>query len=184
MHKIRKKMAILAVLLIAPLLLGSRHSGPAYDRHARESLDAFAQEFAKKHQLKFLNTGVGSLADAKEGIWIINFVSNQTLTIEEARLFAADLTYQLLYKVYHDRLFINYCKISAPFHKSADMREEYVGFRLAFWDQNTNRPLYPCVAQIRLADGNLYYHYANPNTQALQEPLVESLAALELPLYR
>jgi hypothetical protein len=175
---------IIPILLVTPFLMGATHEGPAYDTRPRNALDAFAKDLAKKHRLEFLNSGLGSLADAREGIWAINLVSGQKLTLEQARKFAADLSYQLLYKIYQDPLFAQYCKKAAYMHKSAELKDEYVGFRLAFWDENTNRPLYPFIAQIRLADGNLYYHYADPKTQALQEPIVESLTSLELPNYQ
>jgi hypothetical protein len=172
----------MGVLLV--VVMGFKHMGPAYDTRARNALDLFAKEFAKKHSLIFLNSGVCSLADAKEAIWVISLTSSQKVTLEEGRALAADLTYQLLYQVFHNPLYAHYCQKAAYLRRSADVKETFVGFRLAFWDQNTDRPLYPYLAQIRLADGNLYYHYADPETQALQEPLVESIGSLNLPGYR
>lgn len=178
----RKKIGILILFLAFPLLISTKHIEPAYDRRLREALDIFANELAKKHKLHFLNSGV-DFSGSSKSIWAINLVSHQTLTIEEARKLAAELSYQLLYKTYHDPLFTNYFKMDRNPNVS-EMKNEYVGFRLTFWDQNTNRPLDPFVAQIRLKDGNLYYHYADPKTQVLQEPVVEPLTFLEFPNYR
>ena len=180
----RRKNGILALLLVATFLISATHVGPKFDTRPRSHLDIFAKQYAREHSLTFINTGCGSLADAKEGVWIVNLTSNQKLTIEEARQAATDLAFQLLHMVHHDPSFANYCKVSASPHSSTEIKDEYVGFQLTFWDQDTNRPLNPYIAQIRLADGNLYYHYADQYTQALQSPIVESLASLSLPNYQ
>lgn len=164
-----------AVILpcLACCLMGATHIGPKYDTRPRYALDAFGERLAKAYQLEFLNSGLGLLADAKEGIWALNLVSREQMTIEEGRQLAKAISQKLLCKVFQDPLFAQYCLKSDG--KDTTLRKEHVAFRLAFWDKDTNRPLYPYLAQIRLADGNLYYHYADPETQALQEPLVEAL---------
>lgn len=175
---------IVTFLLAINLLTSATHIGPKYDTRPRNHLDIFAKQYAVDHQLTFLNTGIGSLIDAKEGVWIINLISRQMLTIKEGRRLAADLTFQLLYKIYHDPSFANYCKVAADFYRSAELKDEYVGFSITFWDQDTNRPLDPYLAQIRLVDGNLYYYYADPKTQKLQKPVLEPLTSLNLPCYK
>jgi hypothetical protein len=172
------------MMVLTPFLLGATHVGPAYDTRPRNHLDAFSKKLAKQLQLKLLYSGTRSLVDAEQAIWTLSLTSSQKFTLEQARKLAADLTYRLLCKIYEDPSFANYCKISATKWRSEELKEEYVGFRLAFWDENVDRPLYPYVAQVRLADGNLYFYYADPQTQALQEPIVESLKSLSLPDYK
>jgi len=154
--------------------MGATHYGPAYDTRPRYALDAFAKELAREYQLEFLNSGLGALADAEQGIWALSLVSRQEITLEQGRQLATAIAHKLLDKVFTDPLFAQYCQKRNRFHKD-ELKREYVAFRLAFWDKKTNRPHYPFLAQIRLADGNLYYHYADPETQALQAPIVEIL---------
>lgn len=162
------------VPLTACFLMGATHIGPKYDTRPRYALDAFAKELARQYKLEFLNSGLGSLADAKQGIWGLSLVSRQQMTLEEGRAFANEIADKLIAQVFKDPLFAKYCQKSAPYH-GPELKKEHVAFRLAFWDKNTDRPLFPYLAQIRLADGKLYYHYANPETQALQEAIEEDL---------
>jgi hypothetical protein len=164
----------LFVPLIACCLMGATHGGPKWDRRPRYALDAFAKVLAKEHQLEFLNSGVGLIADADRAIWAISLVSRRQMTLEQGRQFATAIAHKLYRKVLNDPLFGQYCQEMSSFYSSSEVKKEYVAFRLAFWDKNTNRPLYPFLAQIRLADGNLFYHYADPETQALQPPIVEA----------
>lgn len=175
----RKIGSLLSTLL---LLIGcSEQQSP--DAPLYQSIDQFAKKWAKQHQMQFLNSSCGILSNGQNVLWDISLVSRQQLTLEEAREVAKDLTHSFLCKVYHDPLFAQDCQESFRAKGDKELREEYVGFRLAFWDQNMDRPLFPYVAQVRLADGCLFIHYADPQTQALQDPLVEPLEALKLPDY-
>lgn len=158
----------IAVLLTACFLMGATHIGPAYDTRPRYAVDIFGKALAKEYQLEFLNGGLGDLADSKQGIWALNLVSRQEMTIEQGRQLAISIACKFLDKVYKDPLFASSCQ-----KKGTSLKKEHVAFRLAFWDKNTDRPSYPFLAQIRLADGKLYYHYADPETLVLQEPIVE-----------
>lgn len=162
------------LLTVAGLLMGAKHIGPSYDTKPRYALDAFAKKLAKQHHLEFLNSGLGGLAGAKQGIWALSLVSREQMTLDEGRKLATAITRQLLHKVFTDPLFARYCQKSCR-AGSEELKPEHVAFRLAFWDENTDRPLYPYLAQVRLAEGKLYFHYADPKTQALQEPIVEDV---------
>jgi hypothetical protein len=175
----------LLLILLSPLFLDAReHTGPKYDSDTYKALDEFAIKFSKQHDLKFLQSSVGR---GKRSRWSINLTSSQAMTIEEARGLAAELTYQLLYLVFHKPCFTKHCEIKSkeqPKYYAPQPSEELVNFRLAFWDQNTNRPLFPRVALITFQDNQLSYYYADPKTQALLDPIVESLDSLKLNDYR
>lgn len=156
-------------------LLGATHLGPTYSTRPLYALDAFGKGLAKEYRLQFLNSGTGRLADAEKGIWAISLVSRQQMTLEEGRQLATAIAHTLLDKVFKDPSFARYCQETSTRHRGPELKKEYIGFRLAFWDENTNRSSYPFLAQIRLADGKLYFHYADPETQALQDPIVEAL---------
>lgn len=194
MTNFHKKISIF-IFLLAPLLMSARYNGPAYCVNASKARDKFATQFAKKHDLEFLFGALGDMADADRANWGLSLVSRKLMTIEEARKLSTELSYQFLYLMYHDPVFVEYCKTVAAEYAGhpkwaghdntcPDLKNEYIAFRLAFWDKDNNRPLYPYVAQVRLADGKLYYHYADPVTQALQDPIVESLESLNLPPYK
>ena len=58
-----------------------------------------------------------------------------------------------------------------------------IGFKIAYWDKNVERPQAPHLAEIRFIGRILYYYEADPKTQALrlvlQEPYDEAMAFLE-----
>lgn len=152
----------------------------ALDNSNYDSLDAFMKGFAKKHQLELINkTGCGA---GLHSIWGVSVASEQNMTLDEGRKLASELAYNLLYKMYHEPSFTKYC---TEWHKKCpNPINDNMTFRIAYWDKNVNRPLYPYLAQIRMEEGKLFFHYADPKTQALQEPIVETLESLNLPNYR
>ena len=58
-------------------------------------------------------------------------------------------------------------------HTEKNLSPELIGFKINFWDEKVNRFKPPYISQIRLADGQFYYHFANPETQALEPPIVQ-----------
>lgn len=162
---------------IAILFLGYVYPGPDYETKPMYQLDKLGKEFAKKHQMKFLNcSGRSYLTGSDECLWSLNLISRENMTIEEARPIVKLLTTKLLEKMYNDPLFKNFQVRSLETNKEPKyeaLTDHSMGFRLSFWDKEMNRPLYPYLAQIRLAEGKLFYHYADPKTQALLDPVVE-----------
>lgn len=167
------------ILLICWLLLCSAsYYGPEYEIKARKSLDRFGDALARQLGLYFLNSGsIEPLIGSKNCKWGLSLMCRRSLTLEEARPLANSIAHALLYQLHHNDVYANCLMETAKHHwrESPKIKDEYVGFRLAFWDANMDRPLKPYLAQIRFADGNFYYHYADPVTQALQEPIVEPI---------
>lgn len=172
-------------VLLTFLSLMSAFSLNAFPSHKEtyESIDAFANDFVKKHQLELLNkSGCG---EGKNSLWGISVVSYELMTLEEGRKLANNLAYGLLYRMYHDPVFATYKKELGMKCHSPELIDSNISFRIAFWGKHCmNRPMPPYVAQIRLEKGNLYFHYADPTTKRLLEPIVESLESLNLPDYR
>lgn len=175
----RQKFCIFLFVLASFFLFSSYKSAEEKKREIQacktcdKIMDKLGEEIACEHQLKLLHVGLGEMADAKKADWGFHFVSNQKMTIEEVRPLLAAISCQLLNCIYTDSHFSSYYQI-----RHRELNEELIAFRLAFWDEHVNRPLFPYLAQVRLADGNVYYHYADPKTQILQEPIVESLSFL------
>ncbi len=159
----------------------------SYHTNPEKSLKKEGARIAKKYDLKVIGNGFAdNIAGSKDGTWALSFTSDQPLTLEEARPIVADISYKLFHSFYHDPVYVKYysCVQKNLSFLNKTMNDDEIGFRLAFWDKDVNRPLYPYLAQVRLADSKIYYHYADPETQALQPPIVESLESLKLPDYK
>lgn len=163
----------------------SLHAIPLDNNKTYESIDAFTKEFVKQHQLELLNkSGCG---DGENSLWGVSVVSYELMTLEEGRKLAKELAWGLLYRMYHDPLFATYRKEMSVYMKNRSpcLIDGNVSFRIAFWGKHCiTRPMPPYVAQIRLENGNLYFHCADPTTKRLLEPIVESLESLNLPNYK
>lgn len=173
-------MLLCCALLSCGFLHGSKYytSESEYWMNAYVALDDFGEKLAKQFHLKFLNSGRKVLAGAQspDGEWALNFISNQSMTIEQARPMVKEMAFAVLYNMYHDPIFEVVVRTKRLPFQSTTLNDRMIGFKISFWDSNNDRPLYPALAQIRLADEHLYYHYADPKTQALQDPIVVPLS--------
>lgn len=176
-----KFITVLTLTLSCLFFCGAKHIGPRYDAENRESLDVFGETLAKKNQMRFMNSGVGTLVDSPDGTWALNFISHNQVTIDEARLMAAAMVYDTLYEMYHNPLYKTYCDVAKRETRGRDsgtLFDERIGFKVAFWDADVNRPLHPYLALIKFTDGKIYFYYADPKTQALQAPIIETIDSL------
>lgn len=159
-------------LLTMPLLASAKeYVGPAYDVNAWKSLDAFASGLSKQYGLELLNTGVGSMMDTPKVKWAISFVDHRPTTREQIRPMLIALIDQSWHKVSTDPVFLN----SMVYSREKAVVPANIGFKIAFWDANVDRPLYPYLAQVRVTGEQITYFYADPKTQALEAPIVETL---------
>lgn len=169
-----RKIAVLCVLFVCTVfsLCALEHTGPKYDTVPRYAMDRLGEELAQENRLQLITSGLGSLVDAKDAPWALGFVMREPMTIEEARPLANRLAAKLVDLIHTDASFDHYLKSSEP---GRELNGDMIVYRLAFWDQNTDRYLAPYLAEVVFKNNQLYYYYADPQTQALQEPLVEPL---------
>lgn len=177
-----KKIFKLIGTLSCIFFCSAAHYGPKYQVKTMETLDRFGINLAKKYDLTFLNSGSGILVGHEMGTWALNFTSCKNMKLEEARPLAVEMVQAVLSKMYSDPLFANYIAISSKGSKwlPKELDNTLIGFKISFWDKNVDRPLHPYLAQVRFAEGKVHYHYADPKTQALQEPIVETLNDLKI----
>ena len=169
--------------LLAPLSCffmcsASKYDCPPHEVKALQSTETLGKQIARKYEMCLLDFGNGQeLVGFLPCRWCLSLMSRKKMTIEQARPIAVEIAQSLLYQLYGNQAFqYALTKSSQAYHyMPSKPNNDMVGFRLGFWDQNMDRPLTPYVAQIRFADGKLYYHYADPGTQALLDPIIESL---------
>lgn len=141
------------------------------------------KKVARDFDLECLGFGHGQLLDVDpphpEGlgtIWAINLVDHKKLTLDEARI-------EIL-AIYDDykRLTANNPEFLSEYQIYTDamgdplFHEGKIGIKLAFWDENVDRPWPPYVAQIRVSEGTIKYFFVADETQKLGEPYIETIA--------
>lgn len=138
MNNLKKYMCLLLICLSLPLS-GQSRNGPKWEREPRNCLDRLGKKLAKAHNLRFLNSGFGSLLESKHLVLcVLNFTSQEKCTLEEAAPLVNKLAEELTDLVYNNPLFAKWCEMS-----KVELNKEIMGFKVTFWDENVDRPLIP-----------------------------------------
>lgn len=174
------RILLVLILLLNPVVLYAKfnHIGPKDCVKADHAMDCVAEKLAKTYQLQLITSSCGVLIDSKKALWARGFIARYPATIEQVRPIIADMSRTILWHLYHDPVYATAKKHTLM--NRQPLGNQLVGFKLAFWDSNMDRPLAPFLAQVKFVDGKIHYYYADPKTQALQEPLVEELEALKI----
>lgn len=169
----------LIFLVLTPLLFAGRYTGSKTQVKAYESLDKVCQQLAQQHQLNFLDLSVGDLGGNPKAQYGISFTCRKSLTIDQARPIAIDTMQRIIHRYLNDKAFYTEYLEAKQFNPAKQFDENQVAFMIVFWDVfMEKRPQHPYIAQIRYADGQIYYSYADPLSGGLQAPFTDS----DLPL--
>lgn len=144
------------------------------DYEARALLVKASLEFVKKEGLILRSEGLGSSItgdpDTERSPWALLVTSDKLMTVEEGIVLAQAYGAKLMDLMEENVLFE---RLRGHYNKGREQKmtlKNCLAFRLAFWDANVNRPLAPYLAEIRLVKGEFKCYYANPKTQALEDP--------------
>lgn len=145
-----KKLLLLLITSIAPIIGNASLPLATY-----REVDLFAYQIGRKHNLTFLNSCLHSVIGGKdcENCFGLLFTSQKSLTLDEGRVLANKLLESLL--------------------TNTLLNKDNLAFKIAFWDKEVNRPLFPYLADIRFFNSKFHYYYANPKNQALETPIIE-----------
>lgn len=154
-----------------------KYSGPKEYKRAYYAVDDFGKQIASKYNMKMLYIGEEGLVGGKKTKWSLNWINQEKVTQEKIRptiLAIHDAFWEEVKQnpAYRITLCMDY---NEDLKTDTNVNPEQIGFKITFWDENVNRQQAPYLAQVRLVDGNFKYYYADPITQALQEPIVESV---------
>lgn len=154
------------------------YEGPEFGVLPRKAIDRFGRNLALKKNLQFIKIGGREFVDNKEIGWSIHFASDQKRTIRQMRPIVLDMIDAFYTTINEDPVFKNYLieEIHTNFDAKVDthLGLNRLGFTIAFWDESVERPKRPYLAQIRVANEQIYYYYTDPETQALKDPYIET----------
>lgn len=175
MEVLKKFLFICLVLFFPSCIFGYYDTGPRWDYRPRQVLADKANSAGKEIQAKVISRGLGTLADSKTAPWGLLLISKEKITIEQLRPFVDYFITNLMDCIYENPIFANYYTENVKTFKNdtSSLGLQSLAFRIDFWDENVDRQLYPYVAEVRLADGMVYYYYANKITGALEEAVTE-----------
>ena len=150
----------------------------------------FFSKLAKKiasengQELIFSDKGLEVALEGKDLLWAFVVVDSRNMTLEEAKQLAAHMLKTILEAVRAELpLFEDYfirLNREYPERDPSHLSPRNFGFRVAFWDKNMDRPFPPYIAQIQAVDGWVSFYYADPKTQALEQPPAAKISYEEL----
>jgi hypothetical protein len=164
-------------LVITCVLLFSA-CAPRYCKEQVEmnkTLETFGKNSAKTHGMKFLF--VGDATDSQGVRYCIALQCSKPTQLDEGRQFAMNFFNEFYTMLTHDQsvtIFNQSCRQDDP-HFPETIAIEKMGFRIGYWDENTERYKPPYLAQILFADKTFHYYEADPKTQELRLIFKESL---------
>lgn len=113
-------------------------------------------------------------SEAVFGIWV---TASTKETIQSGRALAVAFTKDCLTELQNNKDTLKFyayeCEL-LPSRHSGNLRLKYLGVRIAFWDENVERPKAPYLAEIGFYGGKFRYYEADPKTQKLKLVLEES----------
>jgi len=139
--------------------------------------EKFGKQLANKYDMFFLGNADQYLFKETNKVIIgLNFISDRKLSLEEGRKFIKSIIEE-----YWKEL-----KINPIYQKKLDLmvtrlpdakvlNPHKLGIQIAFWDEEMNRPQYPHLACVQVCFEQIHYYFADPKTQAWQEPIIENL---------
>lgn len=181
------KYYILGVLALSVIVLFCSMSflGPqTISERADKQLKKDALKLCKKYKLDFLSISDSRILESKDehADYTINMMSHREMTKEEVR----ELTKSFLQDLWRDLkaspIYVECAIESWKFKKIKEkpLHPLVMGIKLSFWDEQMDRRGAPYISLIKVMEGKFFYYYADPATQKLQEPIVETFEEMNL----
>lgn len=139
---------------------------------------AFSHKMAKKYNLELLVTGTGTIVDSHIANWVVSYLSHDQLSLHQVRPIITSMAKELYQLITTDPKFLNYQNLQNQDYQEPlipKLDPDRIGIKITFWDQNMDRMKQPAIAQVIFNDKTITYFFADPQTQALVDPIVETL---------
>ena len=143
-----------------------------------------APKLSKKYDLDFLMIGSARIFDYYDlhTIFTLSMKTERAMTKEEVRELIKPLM-QDFWKVLHSDPIYKERAVESWFYekiKEEPLKPSVMGIKLSFWDEEVNRRPFPYVSLIKVMDNRIFYYHADPATQKLQEPVIETFEEIGL----
>lgn len=145
---------------------------------------AVVKNFVKKYQngaFTYITDGHFANTSTEDvfGIWV---TSNRKVTLEIGKALAIDFLNAYFLELRTNQDVLSWYKELTEWHPkryNGNLGLKNIRIRIAFWDENVERPKAPYLSEIDFAYGKFHYYEADPETQALKLVLEEPYTAGE-----
>lgn len=160
---------IITLLLCAFTGCYRSNYGPPTEVAKNYAIKKYALTIAKQHSFNLLM--VNDVTSNYSAYYCMAFTSDQQLSLEQGKALAIPIVYDFLQMLSQDPAVKAYCDHeiqTSKYRFASPPRPQNIGLKIAFWDQNVNRPKNPYLAEIMFESGFFHYYEADPDTQALR----------------
>lgn len=163
---------------------GFKPAEPLLGNKCDEETFKFAHVLEKKYGLQFMMLGEKLLFDSKDTMWGMYFVDNRKLTLEQIKPLIHAMIEDFYQMMLVNPMYVTCLEyLNRTYHCMVnDISPRRLGIKIAFWDENVDRPQYPYIATAKASEGVIYYYYSDPQTQALLKPITETFEEANLSL--
>ena len=170
-----KKLSVstLGTFIATGLMLLSGCGSPKYhgtkdDIAKSYALERYGMRVAKEQNMQLLI--VGNVTDCNEIDYCLTLRSFQKLNLNQGRILAANHMENFLKMLKSSPEVKEYLVLchAELLYTPTEVLVDNIAYKIAFWDENINRPEKPYLAEILFADKAFHYFQADPQTQALQ----------------
>lgn len=174
---IQMKTKIITIVILLSLFILFVRSKTKHDvNESWNHLRQFGPQMAFEYNLTYLSGGTASPVDQKV-IWILTFKSGEPKEISEARRQILELIDALWKEGSTDPVYAKYIVEYEKFlfRDKLTLSLKDFGIRVGYWDENVERFPKPYISQVAMMGEKIQYFYANPETQALEAPITETI---------
>ncbi len=168
-------LRVLLAVFMSMVCMSAKYEGLKEDVAINNRKERFGVGIAKKYNMEFLLVGGQPLIGNQKTRWAVSLLNRNQLTLEQARPLVKNIICEFIYEIKTQPVYRQWMLFMKKEYSKwdTDINSSKLGFKIGFWNQNVDRPLAPYLAHILVADRTVKYYYADPNTQALQEPPIE-----------
>jgi hypothetical protein len=153
----------------------AEEEGEGWEKKAKEAIEKFIKQY-QGGRFTYISSGpfFHLPRETVFGVWV---TAKTQETIQSGRALALTFTKNFLNELQNNedtaKWYAYMCK-TRPSWYSGKLSLKYVGIRIAFWDENVERPKAPYLSEIGFYADKFRYYEADPKTQALKLVLEES----------
>ncbi len=161
------KTKLLLFLFLFTSCIGPSIEKPNH-RNMRRSLESYGKVVATNNNMKLLF--FGNPTQECQGEYGLSFISRKTMMLEEGKALVTPIVCNFVEEIKQNGYVQEYVK---SYHDTSPTQAKVV-IKIAFWDEEVNRPKPPYLAAIVFGNNTFHYYQADPETQSLQLVYQES----------
>lgn len=148
---------------------------------------SFGNQVAQEYGMGVLMFGGDLIIDSKNEAFVLSYMDYHPRTLDEVRPIVVNIVDRMWEHVNKEPIYLQYRFDRFKTHpklEKPELTQEHIGFKISYWDESMDRRGPPYISLVKYVNQKFYFYYADPKTQELNEPIVETFqeAKSKLPI--